>query len=544
MKTIGVAGVLPPGIQTTFDALGRALGVSFRRRAFQDDDSVDGWIVLAADRKAVSEVGCATRPCYVVPHETELTSCGSSSSITFANRPELTPVLRGRQITADDAIPAKTLPHWLENAVPFGFKDGSAVWAVRDYGQCRHHYVSLPLPGLKRDEALFTLFSGQRLVSLLPLVLFVKSLAEDPSWKPPPLQATFMFDDPNLHWPSYGFIDYREMVRRAVAGMYHASIATIPLDAWFVHRPTGVIFKEHPRQLSLLYHGNDHVFRELGRSQPGQTMRRTLRQAVGRISRLEASAGLEVARVMAAPHGACGETALSEMARLGFEAACVSRGSLRRHNDGAAWLTTIGMKPCDIVAGLSVIPRFGLTKSCTNEVIVAALLRQPIVAVAHHDAVAEGYDLLDETASFVNSLGEVTWQDMKSIVRSLYSQKQENETLIVRMASKRVNVVVPAATRAVRVERPWLDDSASEALFWRNARKGRQWSIESDLEVVAVEAGDTLDIASGPTRALPVESHHAGRHRLIPVARRVLTETRDRALPVIRRMAQHRRRFA
>jgi hypothetical protein len=542
MKSIGIcARSWSPGWEAMFDALGKALNVSFEKRAFGDDRNIDGWVVLGADRGTVSDIGRATLPCYVVPDVAELIPRGSSSKITFTNRPEVDATLRGREITADDAVGARALPQWLQHVVPLALKDGSAVWATQGLGHCRHHYVALSPPALNDGEALFTHFSGQRLVCLLPLVLFVRSLAEDQCWVPPPLQATFMFDDPNLHWTSYGFVDYGEMVRHAVARNYHVSMATIPLDAWFVHPPTALIFKENAGRISLLYHGNDHVSRELARSQSSEELRRTLCQAVARIVKLEARAGLEVARVMAPPHGACRETALSEMALLGFEAVCVSRGSLHYYSAGASWARTIGMRPCDIVAGLPVIPRFGLSRECRNDILIAALLRQPIVPMTHHYAVADGYDLMDETASFVNSLGKVTWGSMKTISRSLYSRRQDDRTLCVRMLSKRVGILVPPGTTRIQVERPWLVDSAEEALLWRPMTEDRRWTVASRPDGIAVQAGVMVEIASCPARSTRTETHDAGLHRLAPVARRVLTEARDRALPSLHCIANSRR---
>jgi len=37
----------------------------------------------------------------------------------------------------------------------------------------------------------------------------------------PPLRACFVIDDPNLHWPSYGHLDYRRMAEHARRGGYH-----------------------------------------------------------------------------------------------------------------------------------------------------------------------------------------------------------------------------------------------------------------------------------------------------------------------------------
>ena len=95
------------------------------------------------------------------------------------------------------------------------------------------------------------------------------------------------------------------------------------------------------------------------------------------------------------------------------------------------------MRPCESIAGLPVIPRFGLSNHCHNDILVAALLDQPIVPMTHHQAVADGYALLDEAASFINSMGRVVWRDLKTISRSMYSRKDDNGRLRVKMLSKR-----------------------------------------------------------------------------------------------------------
>jgi hypothetical protein len=331
-------------------------------------------------------------------------------------------------------------------------------------------------------------------------------------------------------------VNYREMLRHAAAGNYHVSIATIPLDTWYVHKSAGAIFKDNAERVSLLYHGNDHVSNELAQPLSPAAMHGILLQARSRVVRMEQRTGLRVARVMAAPHGACSELAIAEMARTGFEAACVSRGSLRYHNGNAAWSRSIGMKPCDIIAGLPVIPRFGLSKSCANDVLIAAALHQPIVPFTHHAAVAEGYQLLDETAAFVNALGDVRWTNLGAISRSLYAQRRHGETFSVRMYSKQITVAVPEGMSRLEVNRPWLPGQGSEELSWRPIAGDRRWRTVLDQAVIGVEGGATIEIASGGIER-PIHGD-AARPRLKPVIRRLLTEARDRVLPSVHRIAR------
>jgi hypothetical protein len=536
MKIIGIRGPgLSPGLAATFAALGRALGVSFVEST---SARVDASIVLSIDAAEIKDqlVG---RPALVVVSAADCVPCGSSTTLTFFDRLELPQVLRGRSLSADDAADVRALPPHFRAARSIARKAGQPVWAVQGSGQDTCHYVSIAPPELAPGDALFAHFSGARLARLLPLVVFVQSVVAEPGWIMPPLQAAFMFDDPNLHWTSYGFVDYREVVRQATAHDYHVAFATIPLDAWWIHRGTRDLFTRHARRVSLLYHGNDHVSDELGRRPSRDAMDSLLAQAVARVSRLEHRTGLTVSGVMAPPHGACSEVALAAMATLGFEAACVSRGSLRHHNPDATWATSLGFRACEQVAGLPIVPRFALTAACRNDILVAALLGQPIVPMTHHHALAEGYQLLTTTADFINGLGDVRWADLRSLSRRLFMERRDGEVLEVRPLSNFVRLDVPPGITSVAVA---LAGPAppSTPLMWR-ASATASWEPIPGGEL-PVRPGQRIDIAA---RGL-VEARRApcagGRSRARPLARRVVTEMRDRALPLAYRLGL--RRFA
>ena len=89
-------------------------------------------------------------------------------------------------------------------------------------------------------------------------------------WQAPPLRASFRLDDPNLHWPSYGHVRFRELAQDAKRRGYHVAMATVPLDAWMVHPGARDAFARHPDSLSLIIHGNNHVHRGLLDSGPAR----------------------------------------------------------------------------------------------------------------------------------------------------------------------------------------------------------------------------------------------------------------------------------
>ena len=107
------------------------------------------------------------------------------------------------------------------------------------------------------------------------------------------MRAAFVFDDPNLRWRSYGFIDYRRLLAHADAHGYHVAMAMIPLDAGAAARRDARAVRASGRdRLSLVFHGNDHVKHELLAPARRRAPRsRMAAQAVRRIDALRAPLG-------------------------------------------------------------------------------------------------------------------------------------------------------------------------------------------------------------------------------------------------------------
>ena len=178
--------------------------------------------------------------------------------------------------------------------------DDRPAWSLDSDG-C-HYRVALAPEPLQEGVPLLSLLRPGRFLSLLPLIHFLRQVAPSP-WQPPPIRAAFLFDDPNLHWRTYGHIDYRVLAEQSRAGGFHVAFATVPLDGWLVHAPTARLFREASRQLSLVFHGNDHRRAELGRVESIPEGVRLVRRAVRRVERFERRTGVSVARIMAPPHG-------------------------------------------------------------------------------------------------------------------------------------------------------------------------------------------------------------------------------------------------
>jgi hypothetical protein len=537
MKTVGVVtNTVSKGYKRLFETLGKILNLSFEERLFRLDPTVCAWVVLNANQECVSRISQSDRQCYVVIADDQLVPNGKSSVITFSRHTALKDILNNRKINLDEAVELKTLPRWLTNMTALAFKETAPVWGISENQKTCHHYVAMPIPEMKENEPLVTYFNGKQFLGLLPLLLFLKSFNEDHCWRYPPLQASFMFDDPNLHWKTYGFIDFAELLNHAKLFNYHVSFATIPIDTWFVYPPTGTLFKENINRISLLIHGNDHVSNELARPIAVKKIEKILGQSLRRISKMEKREGIKVARVMAAPHGACSEESLSLMSQLGFEAACISSGSLRYHNKSAKWTLQIGMKPCDVIAGLPVFSRFALSENCHNNILISALLHQPIIPRAHHKDVAEGYHILDDLSIFINSLGNVTWADMETIARSQYASRVDGNILHIKMLTHHIEVPIPDSVNLISIEHPISNDGSYVPKLWRILEENTNWNSIEFQEGIPVHPGKTVEIMMNPVVRSPEATGIIESLKPYPFVRRIMTEARDRIYPYLKRI--------
>lgn len=406
--------------------------------------------------------------------------------------------------------------------------DGQPVWTVA-LRQGRSVFRSaFPLLELAEDGSFALAFSDQAFVQNLPLLHLLRHVGAGVMGEVPPLRAAFMFDDPNLHWPTYGCIDYREVVERARKNHYHVSFATIPLDTWFTHRTAADIFRRHPDAISLLVHGNNHSKNELARQRQASDREALVSQALERIVGLERSTGLKVCRVMVPPHGGCSADMLGALAGAGFEGACISAGSLIAHNPRAGWISTLGFHPAETIQGCAVLPRAAFTGRARNAALICAYLGRPIVLRGHQDDLKHGIELLDELAGFVNGLGDVAWTNLSSLMRLSYRYRMEADTCHLTPLAPRVDFDVPAsAQRVVVAPAP-------------GHRDGGSFLISSTAGSARVRAGESWPLAGGESQRIrlvrdtqprPADPPRTPRTPASLILRRLLTEGRDRFLP-------------
>jgi hypothetical protein len=227
-------------------ALEEALPVRFEGRELGSYRGVDAAILLASETESIP----AGFPSFVAMTRGSREVAGA---VDLGSSPLIHPGLRGRSLSDQRAGGIKGLS--AQGDTVLASCAGEILWTTgEDVDR-----AALPPDELGPNDSLREALVPGRLLSLLPLVHFLRRVTFEVGWDFPPTRATFIVDDPNLHWWTYGFVDFRRIADDAREKGYHLAVATVPLDAWFVHPGVARVFRERREELSLLLHGNDHT---------------------------------------------------------------------------------------------------------------------------------------------------------------------------------------------------------------------------------------------------------------------------------------------
>lgn len=522
------------------EALGALVPVRFAAcsnlQQCRDGDAV---ISLSQGDRVLEEFRGRRIRCFHVANQTGAMSGPEprGRTVRFSQSGRIDKRLRGRSlahklITAPLALETKPGDEILAS---YG---DTPVWVARTDGELSVELVSLPLPRLAQGEIPFDQLHRGRFLPLLPLLHFLREITNNSGWENPPLRACLMFDDPNLHWTSYGFLQYEQLRKRAEMDGFHVAFATVPLDAWVAYPAAARLFRNHPEQLSLLAHGNDHTKHELSQSRTENEYVQLAAQSLRRIDRMEKATGLHVARVMAPPHGHCSDASLAALLATGFEGVCASIGLLRKGNPQLL-SSTFGLKLAEMGhATVPVIPRFRLDSSCENAIVISAFLDRPIIPVGHHHTAANGLELLASAAAIINSLGDVQWGSPEAMFRSNFRTLQEGARLWIEPYSSRIKLTVPSGVSEVGLHHEENSTAFPEfTITASGAGELQSPKILRDDSPLKVKPGDRLEFISpalGTVDYCAVKSPQLSLSmRAFP--RRVFCEIRDRLMPLMPR---------
>jgi hypothetical protein len=519
-----------PRVPSEVGRLLQALAHVFRFEAIADDLSAAKGVIILGTPGASFASGRVTSFAAPAADKADGHRC-VETEVQFADEDEVAFPFRNRRVRT--LVPQGHPPLAMEPFDKVLASTASGVlWSVRTTDGVPHYRSALPLLAIGEKQALSDVMGGKRFIENLPLMHFLFELSTR-KWHAPPLRATFIFDDPNLHWPTYGYVRYQDIAERAIRENFHVAFAAIPLDAWFTHQLTASIFRRHHHTLSLLIHGNNHGRHELAQAASASSTDALLCQAVRRIQHLESKAGLEVCRVMVPPHGACSGQTLAALPGAGFEAACISPGSLQAHSVDAAATPSLGFFPAENVDGCHVMPRSAFQDSAENAMLVAAYLGRPMILRGHHQDLKRGLDLLDGYARFINGLGKVEWLKLSSLARRSYRFSNDADVCTLEPRSQRVDFTVPPTAAHLRIAAG--TDLAGDVTY----------TVAIDGRPVELADGERTSLAgTGAPRVVSVitkprqrcsdeKSARIPRTAASLIVRRFLTEGRDRLSSVL-----------
>lgn len=511
-----------------FAALSEALpGVSFEPREAGETAGVAALIEIGGDAEARSAASAGLRALAALVPESEP---GAAAVVDFATEAGFDRRLRG-QAMPDRHLDGVAALDPRQGTEVLARVAGAPVW-VREG---RLDVVAVAARELDEAEPLRDRLGRERSLALLPLLELLRELTAESAWHPPPLRATFLLDDPNLHWPSYGFLSLPRLGRHAAEHGYHLALAMVPLDAR-ISDPRAVRLLRSNGEISLSVHGNNHFGGELGRDGEEEEALALAAQALRRIAKFERRTGEPVSRVMVPPHEECSEAMAAALARTGFAAITMTRPFPWLSPPPRHWLTSAGddaltgWAPADVTAsGLPVLLRHPLADPHFSpaELALRAYLDQPLILYGHHDDLADGLDVLAERSAAVNRLGAVRWGSLGALSAANVNWRLEGDLLRLRPYARRISIELPRGTRRVIVEPPWNADGEVVQTPNGTVPTGEPFEID---------AVNALNLSLRHRGAVAPETVSPPPRRPWALARRLAGETRDRIAPARRRL--------
>jgi hypothetical protein len=256
---------------------------------------------------------------------------------------------------------------------------------------------------------------------------------------------------------------------------------------------------------------------------------------MARVERFERRASLRIERVMCPPHGGCSPATLRSLFTHGFLGLAASRPfpwkGFGEHDEwpAAGWL------PAQLAGGLPVLPRYSLAKDL-DDLVFRALLGQPLIIYCHQADLRPGLDPFREAAARTARLGDVEWTSLAEIARHNVSVHESSELATVTLYSRDARVRRPRAPR-LRIEVPRIYAPRQAPTLWVDGIAHDVEPLPDGRGVVTVandHSGELLRVRlvarDGATRA----DVAAARPGAWPLARRAMTEGRDRIVQAVR----------
>ena len=303
-----------------------------------------------------------------------------------------------------------------------------------------------------------------------------------------------VIDDPLLR-PTYGFVDYRELLSLMQRYKFSTNIAFIP---WNWRRSdSGItrLFRENPEYYSISVHGCAHTRAEFG-SDDSEHLYAKTRQALERMDQHEAATGLAHDRVMVFPQGVFSEAAMRILKRTDLIAA-VNNDTIsfdrnpRPITVADVWDTAI-MAYDNFALFTRRYPWSGVENFAFD-----SLLGKPVIIVIHHGFCRDHCIRLIEFMERLNALPcPLIWRSLGELVkRSCRQRALSPDVTQVEMYGKELRVEnLSDRTKQFLIRRRESNPSLINEVF--AGRRHIAWNGSDDRIQfeVEVKAGENVTI--------------------------------------------------
>jgi hypothetical protein len=454
----------------------------------------------------------------------------NNGPVTVSNKlPDFCGIMAGIQIAANDSEIASIF------ASPSGDESVEIISTVGGSIFLKQDYEGVPVflcSGTKVIDIEHELPDGifdvrRHVLEAIPPVLYIKWAFVTTSWVAPERSASLVIDDPLLR-PTYGFVDYRELLSLMQRYKFSTNIAFIPWN-WRRSDPSVTrLFRENPEYYSLSVHGCAHTQAEFGRDE-SDYLHAKAKQAIEQMDRHETTSGIVHDRVMVFPQGVFSAAAMDVLKQTSLIAA-VNNDTLS--SDRPPRTITVADVWDTAIMAYGNFPLFTRRYpwSGVENFAFDSLLGKPVIIVIHHDFCRDHCVQLIEFIKRLNALPcPLSWRSLSDLVRRSYRHRPLSEDVTqVEMFGKELCLEnLSDRTKQFLVRRRESMPSMVNEVFagnckvsWENSDEGIQFAVE-------VRAGETILIRLRYYELGEVESAENLNYRARTMLRRYLCELRD-----------------
>jgi len=227
---------------------------------------------------------------------------------------------------------------------------------------------------------------------------------------------------------------------------------------------------------------------------------------------------------------------LGALFRSGFLGLAASRPFPWDAFSGHARWRLGGWLPAQLASGgLPVVSRYLLTRNL-DDLVFRAFLDQPLILYCHHSDLRDTLHAVHAAVVRAAEIGDVRWGSLASITRRNAVCRVRDGVATVAVYSRDLRIPRPRAS-SIRIEVPPIFGGTDPLPIVLNGRRydvptatsgGYSFMADSD------DAADELRVRICGGGGACAASFRDWRPSAWPLTRRVLTESRDRALPIVR----------